>query len=113
MPTGFVTRSIVGAAGHVPGLRRVPMLKLLALADVGLLAHDHLRRLDPGERRRLIELMRIARGRPTNLDASEREELRELVTKLEPRVLAGQAADRLSPVSLPRRVVHGPRRRRR
>lgn len=89
------------------------MLKLLAVAEVAMLAHDHLRRLNPGDRRRLIELLRTAHGRPSNLSRTQREELRELVAKLEPRLLAGEAANRLSPLPLPRRVVRGPRRKRR
>ena len=89
------------------------MLKLLAVAEVGMLAHNHFRRLTPVERRRLIELVRIAHGRPSNLNSSEREDLRELVARLEPRVLAGEAANRLSPFPLPGRVVRGPRPKRR
>jgi hypothetical protein len=89
------------------------MLKLLAVAEIGMLAHNHFRRLNPGDRRRLIELMRKAHGRPGNLTASQRDELRDLVAKLEPRLLAGEAANRLSPFPLPGRVVRGPRRKRR
>jgi hypothetical protein len=113
VPSEFVNRSIAGAARHVPGLRRVPVLKLLAVAEIGMLAHNHFRRLAPSERRRLIELVRIAHGRPSHLTRSQREELGELVAKLEPRLLAGEAANRLSPFPLPRRVVRGPRRKRR
>jgi hypothetical protein len=89
------------------------MLKLLAMAEVGMLAHNHFRRLTPSERRRLLELVRVAHGRPSNLNRDQREDLRELVAKLEPRVLAGEAANRLSPFPLPRRVVRGPRPKRR
>jgi hypothetical protein len=109
VPRGFVTKSLGAAAGHVPGVRRLPVLKLLAVAEIGLLARDHLRRLSPAERRRLLELVRIGRGRPSNLTRSERDELAALVAKLEARRLAGEAADRLSPVPLPRRVVRGAR----
>jgi hypothetical protein len=35
----------------------------------------------------------------------ERRELRELVAKLDPRAFAGGAADRLSPVPLPKRLT--------
>jgi hypothetical protein len=112
MPSDFVNRSIVGAARHVPGLRRVPMLKLLAMAEIGMLAHDHFRRLDQQDRRRLIALVRLGHGRPSNLNPAQREELRVLVAKLEPRLLAGEAANRLSPFPLPGRVVRGPRRKR-
>ena len=102
MPSGFINKSLGATAGHVPGLRRLPVLKLLALAEVGLLARDHVRLLTPAERRRLLELVRSAHGLPTHLDESERRELARLVAKLEPVRLAGRAADRLSPVPLPR-----------
>jgi hypothetical protein len=108
----LVTRSIGAAAGKVPGLRRIPVLKLVAVAEVGMLAHHHLMRLEPVERRRLLGLVRAARGRPSKLTESERIELAGLVAKLEPRLLAGEAANRLSPFPLPRRVVHGPRGKR-
>jgi hypothetical protein len=110
MPSGFVTRSIGATARHVPGLKRLPLLKLLSVAEIGLLARDHLRQLTPAERRRLLELVRAGKGRPSALKPSEREELAELVSKLEPRLLAGRAVNKLSPVPLPRRFVRGSRR---
>jgi hypothetical protein len=110
MARGLVTRSLGHVATRVPGLRRLPVLKLISIAEVGLLARDHLMRLTPAERRRLLELVRYARGRPSTLRSAERDELAELVAKLEPRLLAGQAADRISPVPLPKRVVRGPKR---
>lgn len=112
MVSGLPTRSLAIAVSRVPGLRRIPVLKLLAVAEIGLLAHDHLRRLTPDERRRLIRLVRVGHGRPSNLAQSEREELAELVSKLEPRMLAGEAVGRLSPVPIPRRITHGPRKTR-
>ena len=112
MPSGFVTRSLGRAVGRVPGLRRVPVLKLLAIAEVAVLARDHFKHLTPRERRRLLDLIRIGRGRPSHLSASEREELATLVAKLEPRVLVGAAAEKLSPIPLPQRLVRGPRRKR-
>jgi hypothetical protein len=108
----MVTHALGRSARHVPGLKRVPVLKVLAAANVALLAKDHLLKLDGRERRRLVELVRIGRGRRRNLTESEREELEALVAKMEPRVLAGHALNELSPVPLPRRLVYGPRRRR-
>lgn len=112
MATGLVTQALGRSARHVPGLKRVPVLKVLAAANIALLAKDHLMRLDGPERRRLVELVRIGRGRRRNLSDAEREELTALVAKMEPRVLAGHAVDELSPLPLPRRLVYGPRRRR-
>jgi hypothetical protein len=82
-------------------LRRVPFFKLLAIGQTVLLAWRHLRRLDAGDRRRLVELAR--RGRRMN--RAEREELRRLLGKLEPRAFALTTANRLSPVPLPRRLL--------
>ncbi len=104
-----LTRSIGRAATHVPGLRRLPVFKLISIAEVGLLARDHVLRLTPAERHRLIDLIRIARGRPSRLSTADREELADLVAKLEPRLLAGEAVDRISPVPLPKRVTRGKR----
>lgn len=96
---------------RLPGLRRLPMFKLLALAEIALLARDHLGRLDPAERSRLLHLVRTGRGRTRNLSDAEREELATLVAKVDPRRFAGLAADKLSPVPLPRRLVEGPPRK--
>jgi hypothetical protein len=103
--------AIARGARRVPGLRRLPVLKLLAIGEIALLARTHIARLDRHERRRLIELLRKGRGRPRNLTEAERDELQRLVAKTEPRLFAGLAADRLSPVPLPRRLTRGPRRR--
>jgi hypothetical protein len=82
-------------------LRSVPLLKLLAVAQIVLLARRHLQRLDATDRRRLSQLLR--RGR--HMDRSERDELRRLLGKLEPRAFAFAAANRFSPVPLPRRLA--------
>ena len=107
MQRGVVTLAISKAAGHVPGLRRIPMLKLLAFAEIALLAREHLTKLDPSERRRLITLVRRGRGRGSNLNETERDELATLVAKAEPRLFAGTAADKFSPIPLPGLVVRG------
>jgi len=81
--------------------RQIPILKLLSLAEVAILARRHVTHLDPTERRRLVALVRRGRG----LAPKEREELRGLVSRLELRALAGGAADRVSPVPLPRKLT--------
>jgi hypothetical protein len=113
MPSGLVNMTIGKAAGHVPGLRRIPMLKLLAMAEVAMLARDHMLRLSPPERRRLITLVRVGRGGRSRLTETERDDLEQLLDKLGARMLLGHAVDRLSPVPLPRRIVYGPKRNRR
>jgi hypothetical protein len=103
---------ILHGASRVPGLKRLPVVKVLAIAEIALLARDHYVRLQPDERHRLVELVRKGRGRPSALDPDEREELAQLVARLEPRQFAGLVADKLSPVPLPARLVRGPRRQR-
>lgn len=100
---------IVKVAGSVPGLRRLPVAKLFVLGELVLLAREHIGRLEPAERRRFFDLMRRARGRRRNLSPGERDELASLIAKANPRLFVGVAADKLSPVRLPRRVVHGKR----
>jgi hypothetical protein len=113
MPIGPISRAAGRAADRVPGIRHVPVLKLLVAAEIAMMAHDHLTKLSPMERRRLLVLVRMGRGRRRNLSDEQREELAELIARMEPRLLFGQALNKVSPVHLPRRVVSGPRRPRR
>jgi hypothetical protein len=102
----------VRIVSHIPGLKRLPLLKLLVIGEIALLARDHVSLLEAAERRRLLTLVRKGKGRASNLSDAEREELAQIVAKAEPRRFAGLIADKLSPVPLPKRVVHGPRSRR-
>ena len=106
---GVAGRLVKRLVTRMPGVRRLPMFKLLAIAEIALLARDHLGRLEPAERRRLLHLVRTGRGRSRNLSPEEREELAGLVAKVEPRLFAGMAADKISPVPLPRRLIEGRR----
>jgi hypothetical protein len=103
MPVSPLVRRLGRAAEHTPGLRRLPVVTLLMLGEVVLLARDHIERLDPAERRRLVVLMREAHGRPRNLGGGERRELQNLIAKAEPKLFAREAAAKLSPVKLPKR----------
>jgi hypothetical protein len=107
MPRGLVTHAVVKATERVPGLRRIPVFKLLSAAEIALLARDHVGRLTPGERRRLVALVRTGRGRRARLTPKERAELEQLLVTLAPRELLGDTVDRLSPVPLPRRLLYG------
>jgi hypothetical protein len=109
-PNGVPNPLLVRAVGRLPGLRRLPLFKLVALAQVAILAREHVTRLEPDERRRLVDLVRRTRAGRRPVSEEEREELAALVAKADPRRFAGLAADRLSPVPLPRRLVHGSRR---
>ena len=92
-------------------LKKLPVLKLLAVAEIALLARNHMLLLDRGERRRLIALIRAGRIR-RNLTDAERAELAALVAKTEPRLLFGRSVTKISPVPIPGRLLYGPRRRR-
>lgn len=60
-------------------------LRVVAFAQVALLARRHLSLLEPDERSRLASLVAKSKGRPrSNLNANERQEILRLVRKLEP-----------------------------
>jgi hypothetical protein len=73
-------------------------LKILVIAQIALMVRRHLRGLSRDERRRLTELAR----KGTTLTPAERSELRTLVSKMEPKAFVLGAADKISPVPLPR-----------
>jgi hypothetical protein len=100
------TARVLGkGASKVPGLKRLPILKVLAVGEIAILVREHASLLEPDDRRRLVELVRKGRGRPANLKPREREELASLVAKAEPKRFAILAADKLSPVRLPRTLT--------
>ena len=78
--------------------RRLPLFRIIAIAQVALAARRHLQRLAPGERRRMAQLVRRGRG----MTPAEREELRELVGKLDARAFALGAVDAFSPLPVRR-----------
>jgi hypothetical protein len=80
-------------------LKKMPLFRLIAIAKTALLARRHLRRLDPNDRRRLLELVRKGR----RMRPGERDELRTILAKLGPREFAYATADAFSPVKRPRR----------
>jgi hypothetical protein len=56
--------------------------------------------------------VQTSRGRKGNLTEAERRELADLLGKMEPRLFVGAAADKLSPVPLPKRFTQGPKHER-
>jgi hypothetical protein len=96
-----LSQGLPHVAGRIPGLKRLPVFKLLAIGELALVARRHLQHLDAAERGRLTELVRRGRG----LSTAEREELRGLIAKLDARAFAGSAVERLSPVPLPKRLT--------
>ena len=97
MPSPFTNVAVARAAQRVPGLKRVPLARLVLLAEVAMLAKSHYELLTPTERRRLMLLIRDARGMPHNLSERDRRELRKLVAKAEPKGFATEAAQRFAP----------------
>lgn len=79
--------------------KKLPLLRLMAIAQVGLLARRHFGALSPAERRRLVELGR----RPHRLTDKERKELQRIAAKLEPRAFAENAFRTVSPIGGGRR----------
>jgi hypothetical protein len=72
-------------------------LWFIAAIEVAWLANRHWRRLEPDERRRLRELIRKSRGRPSKLSTKEREEAEELLQKLDFAELGGSVTTTLLP----------------
>jgi hypothetical protein len=75
-------------------IRRLPFFRLYAIAQTVLLARRHFQQLSPADRRRLAELVRRGRG----MNQGERDELRRLLAKLEPRAFLAAAAQAFSPI---------------
>jgi hypothetical protein len=87
-------------------------LWLVALAQVGWTSWRHWRRLEPDERRRLVELARKSRGRPSrNLSERERDEAAALLDKLGHAEFAGSIARTLLPFRPLGRIVEAGVRR--
>ncbi len=103
---GVISKLLKGAALK-RSARYLPVYKVIAVAEMALLAREHVGRLEPRERWRLTELVRHRR----ELGPAEQEELRGLTAKLAPKEFAGMAAHKLSPVPLPRRLTGVPKDR--
>lgn len=86
--------------------RALPIMKVLAIAELALLARRHVQLLGPDDRRRFASL--VKRGR--SLDEAEKAELRALTARVEPRAFAGSVVDQLSPVPLPKRLTRPSKR---
>jgi hypothetical protein len=70
------------------------------VAELAVLARDHYGKLRPHERRRVLELVRRAHGRPANLTKKERAELAALVAKTDPRLFAELAMEKVTGIRL-------------
>jgi hypothetical protein len=99
MPSPLMNIAVARAAQRLPGLRRVPLARLVLLGELAMLAKIHFERLTPAERRRLVLLVKNAKGWPQNLSEREQRELKKLVAKVEPKVFANEAVERFSPLA--------------
>jgi hypothetical protein len=82
-------------------LRLIPFFRLFAIAQTVLRARRHWRGLETDDRNRLRQL--VMRGR--RMTPAEREEMRQILGKLEPRAFALATANSFSPVRMPRWLV--------
>ncbi|MDE3130893.1 MAG: hypothetical protein KGL16_07030 [Acidobacteriota bacterium] len=103
MPSPLMNVAVARAAERLPGFKRLPLARLVLIAEVAILAKAHFERLSPAERRRMVLLVKQAKCWPQNLSERERLELRRLVDKVEPRAFADAAAQRFSPLAGRRR----------
>ena len=89
----------------MPAISRVRAMPWIIVFELAITLRKHWRRLEPGERNELAELIRRSQGRPSRLDAGERKRVRALVAKLEPAQIAR------SVVPIGRRAAKGRRGR--
>ncbi len=84
-------------------VRGVPLLWAFAVAEALTTTRRHFAGVDPRARRRAVELVRRSKGRPSNLTAAEKQELRRLVGEMDLWRLSKDIAAVASPVGMPGR----------
>jgi hypothetical protein len=87
---------IMSAAGRGAGKWSI-WGRIIAIAELALVAKRHLDKLGPGEVGELRRLLVKSKGRPGNLTPRERARIQELATKLEPGAFAKDAASSFVP----------------
>jgi hypothetical protein len=98
MPSPIYNVALARAARRLPLVKRIPLAWMVIAAEVAMLAKTHYERLNHPERRRLVILLKEAKGQPRNMSNRDRAEFERLVTKLEPKLFAQAAAQKFSPV---------------
>jgi hypothetical protein len=83
--------------------RAVPLMWALVVAEALGATRRHFAGIDPRVRRRVVELARRSKGRPSNLTAHEKAELRRLVGEMDLWNLSKELAAVASPVGMPGR----------
>lgn len=96
MPGHLVSRTFSRAGA----LRKIPLVRMVALAEVIVLANEHVHKLTQQERHRLVELVKRGRARPSHLSARERRELRGLLAKAEPKQFVSRAMLKVTGIPL-------------
>jgi hypothetical protein len=81
--------------------RAVPLMWAFAVAEALTATRRHFAGIDPKLRRRVVELGRKSKGRPRNLTAHEKRELRELVGQMDLWQLSKDLAAVASPIGMP------------
>ena len=83
--------------------RAVPLMWAFAVAEALAATRRHFVGVDPKVRRRVVALARKSKGRPSNLTAHEKKELRRLVGEMDLWQLSKELAAVASPVGMPGR----------
>jgi hypothetical protein len=83
--------------------RAVPLMWAFMVAEALTTTRRHFAGIDPRARRRVVELARKSKGRPSNLTAQEKSELRRLVGEMDLWQLSKDLAAVASPVGVPGR----------
>lgn len=98
--------SLAGIAkfgGERAAKRVLPWMWPIYVARSAFTAAGHVgNRLTPRQRERVLYLLRRSKGRPSNLTAKQRAELKRLLSKVEPVALAQAIAAELSPLPWPK-----------
>lgn len=68
----------------MPRLTKVRALPWIVLLEAAMAVREHWQNLTPAERARVTRLLKKSQGRPGNLTAREREDLKKLARKLDP-----------------------------
>jgi len=83
--------------------RAVPLMWAFAVAEALAATRRHFSGVDPHVGRRVVALARKSKGRPSNLTAREKQELRRLVGQMDLWQLSKELAAVASPVGMPGR----------
>ena len=81
-------------------LRKLSLVRLVAVAEVIVLANEHVHKLEPQEWKRLVELVKRGKARPSHLTTRERRELTALLAKAEPKQFVSRAMLKITGVPL-------------